>query len=59
MERYLPMPPREPAYRRHRGHREFVGDLRAVGVESAAELVQRLGGVLAEMAQKVGQEPPH
>jgi lipoate-protein ligase A len=48
MERYLPMPPREPAYRRHRRHREFVGDLRGLGVESARELVGRLGAVLAE-----------
>lgn len=47
MERYLPMPPREPAYRRGRGHREFVGDLRAAGVRSATELVHRLRPVLA------------
>lgn len=47
MERYLPMPPREPAYRRGRGHREFIGDLRAAGVRSAPELVGSLEAVLA------------
>jgi len=46
MERYLPMPPREPAYRRGRAHRAFVGDLRAAGARSAVELVGRLGAVL-------------
>ncbi len=29
MERYLPHPPREPAYRRGRSHRDFVGALGA------------------------------
>ncbi len=51
MERYLPMPPREPAYRRHRGHREFVGDLRALGVASATELAVRLRTVVAERVE--------
>jgi lipoate-protein ligase A len=50
MERYLPMPPREPGYRRHRGHREFVGNLRAVGVASAVDLVGRLERVLVGRA---------
>jgi lipoate-protein ligase A len=42
MERYLAMPPREPPYRRHRPHRDFVGDLRGLGVGYAAELADRL-----------------
>ena len=46
MERYLPMPPREPAYRRGRAHREFVGDLRVVGVRSAAALAESLEAIL-------------
>ncbi len=41
MERYLPHPPREPAYRRGRSHAEFVG---AVGVD--ADLEQRLRDTL-------------
>lgn len=30
--RYLPHPPREPAYRSGRGHREFMGSLRDMGL---------------------------
>jgi len=54
MERYLPMPPREPAYRRGRGHREFVGDLRGEGVASAAALADGLAAALEAPAA----EPP-
>lgn len=32
VERYLPHPPREPAYRAGRGHGEFMGSLRAMGL---------------------------
>lgn len=59
MERYLPMPPREPAYRRHRGHREFVGDLRAFGVRSAAELTGSLEPVLAGCPAPGGTSTAH
>jgi lipoate-protein ligase A len=44
MERYLPHPPREPAYRRGRGHRDFVG---ALGPQPGLE--ERL---------RVGSKPP-
>ncbi|MEP0772885.1 MAG: hypothetical protein HRF46_00800 [Acidobacteriota bacterium] len=39
MDRYLPMPSRQPAYRRHRPHREFVTSLRDAGYRVAPELV--------------------
>lgn len=38
MERWLAHPPREPAYRRGRGHRAFVRPLREIGAGSAREL---------------------
>ncbi len=37
LDRYLPMPPREPHYRRGRTHREFVTTLRAAGLEPPVE----------------------
>lgn len=39
MDRYLPMPSRQPAYRRHRPHREFVTTLREAGSSLSAEQV--------------------
>jgi lipoate-protein ligase A len=56
MERYLSMPPREPAYRRGRPHREFVGDLRAAGARSAGELVGTLETVLAGRVEAVSED---
>ncbi len=43
VERYLPHPPREPAWRRGRAHREFMGSLAAMGLAAdARELAARL-----------------
>ena len=48
VERYLPHPPREPEYREGRGHREFMGSLREMGLaESAGELAHELTERLA------------
>jgi len=47
MERYIAHPPREPEYRKHRVHNDFVGSLKNLcGTASADELVGRLGDVL-------------
>ncbi len=37
IDRYLPHPPREPAYRAGRPHREFLTSLRAEGLRSAPD----------------------
>lgn len=37
LDRYLPMPRRQPDYRRGRAHREFVTTLRAAGLEPPVE----------------------
>ncbi len=39
MDRYLPMPSRQPAYRRQRPHREFVTSLRQAGFNVSVEVV--------------------
>jgi lipoate-protein ligase A len=47
MERYLRHPPREPAYRAGRSHRDFVGALLpSSGPEGARSLAQTLGATL-------------
>ncbi len=59
-ERYLPHPPREPAYRAGRAHREFMGALRELEPAlTTAELVGRLAHLLknlprAEVQQESG-----
>jgi lipoate-protein ligase A len=45
MERYLAHPPREPAYRRGRSHRDFVAGLGCGGLD-AAEVEARLRATL-------------
>jgi lipoate-protein ligase A len=49
IERYLAHPPREPEYRRGRGHLEFVGSLAALGAWShgAERLRERIAEALA------------
>ncbi len=42
VERCLPHPPREPAYRAGRSHREFMGRLVCAGDPSPADLADRL-----------------
>ncbi len=37
LDRYLPMPSRQPDYRRGRGHRQFVTSLRAAGYAASME----------------------
>lgn len=55
VERYLPHPPREPEYRAGRGHREFMGSLRAMGLaDEPAELVARLLPVMVESLPDIG-----
>ncbi len=39
MDRYLPMPSRQPAYRRSRPHREFLTTLREAGIDCSPEEV--------------------
>ena len=39
LDRYLPVPSRQPSYRRGRPHREFVTTLRAAGLEPPVERV--------------------
>jgi lipoate-protein ligase A len=47
MERYLRTPPREPSYRRRRGHRAFVGALADLpGFQGAPLLARRLQNLL-------------
>ena len=49
-ERYLPHPPREPAYRAGRPHREFMGALRELDRSlTPAELVRRLAPFQREL----------
>lgn len=49
-ERYLPHPPREPAYRAGRPHRDFMGALRELdSALTPAELVRRLSPFLREL----------
>jgi len=51
LDRYLPMPPRAPAYRRGRAHRDFVTTLRAAGFEPPVErMLFALHGALAGVA---------
>lgn len=48
--RYLPHPPREPAYRSGRAHRDFMGALRDLDRSlTPAELVRRLSPCLREL----------
>lgn len=47
MERLLPHPPREPGYRRGRGHREFLGNLAPPDGESPEAWIDGLLGVLS------------
>ncbi len=47
MERVLPHPPREPAYRRGRAHRDFLGGLGPVPGADPAAFAERLQGRLA------------
>lgn len=48
IERYLPHPPREPAYRRGRRHREFLTSTSAEGLPSSpGDLADRLRRVVA------------
>lgn len=54
IDRYLPHPPREPAYRRGRPHREFLTSLREAGVsaaprEVAADLHRRIAAAAAAL----------
>lgn len=50
VERYLPHPPREPAYRAGRPHRDFMGALRDLDRSlTPAELVRRLCPCLREL----------
>lgn len=47
MEKYLKHPPREPAYRKHRAHKDFVGKIaESAGIGDAGELVERLSASL-------------
>jgi len=48
VERYLKHPPREPEYRRGRGHREFMGSLAALGAWAGdtGQLRERVAEVL-------------
>lgn len=47
MKRYLPHPPREPAYRGGRDHARFMGSVREAAPEMDAELLSiRLGEIL-------------
>jgi lipoate-protein ligase A len=49
-ERYLPHPPREPAYRAGRPHRDFMGALRELdSALTPTELVRRLSPFLREL----------
>jgi lipoate-protein ligase A len=48
IERYLRHPPREPAYRRGRGHRDFLAGLAQISAQrDAAQVARALAGVLA------------
>ena len=48
VDRYLPHPPREPDYRAGRGHREFMGALKPMGLAGhVGELATELGTVLS------------
>jgi lipoate---protein ligase len=50
MERYLAHPPREPAYRRGRAHRDFVGGLvKDAGTSDAAMVAEQLSAALLPM----------
>jgi lipoate---protein ligase len=47
IERYLRHPPREPGYRRGRGHRDFLDSLESIpGAPGVEELVERLARTL-------------
>jgi lipoate-protein ligase A len=51
LDRYLPMPPRAPEYRRGRPHRDFVTTLRSAGFDVPVERVLfALHGALAGVA---------
>jgi len=46
IERYLPHPPREPAYRRGRRHRDFLGSLTGFSATTSAQVASDLNRVL-------------
>jgi lipoate-protein ligase A len=49
VEKYLPQPPREPNYRNGRGHRAFMGSMKAMGlVTDPTELNTRLQAALED-----------
>lgn len=55
IDRYLPHPPREPAYRQGRPHREFLTSLRDLGLAGettawATAMEQRIAGSISRLA---------
>jgi lipoate---protein ligase len=60
IERYLPMPSREPAYRAGRNHRDFLTTMRTQGFTGAVEevvaaLEARLGEAMAPGVPGLGR----
>jgi len=53
MERVLPHPPREPAYRRGRAHRDFLGRIGTAPGDDPAAFVERLEGRLAAILPRL------
>jgi lipoate-protein ligase A len=48
MQRYLKHPPREPEYRRHRSHADFVGSLKTMaGIEDIEAFLENLKNTLS------------
>ncbi|GAB4260452.1 lipoyl protein ligase domain-containing protein [Deferrisoma sp.] len=55
VDRYLPHPPREPAYRRGRPHREFLTTLRTAGFRGDADrLAQAIEAGLRARQEEIG-----
>ena len=58
MERYLSHPPREPEYRKRRGHRDFVGSLRMADPDlEIGDLQVRLARILGDPLPRVADWP--
>lgn len=57
IDRYLPHPPREPAYRAGRGHRDFLISLRSIGLQASSRtLAADLQTILTPVVAGLGGE---